>query len=94
MRSAKNLEMHELIGLECDVIASTNHLQVGVRGVVVDETKNTLMLETPSGRKMVQKKGAKFKFKVNDDERVIVGDRIAYRPHERTKKLIWRRRKW
>ncbi len=94
MRSARNLELHELIGLECEVVDSTNPLQIGIWGVVIDETKNTLVFETPRGRKMLQKKGAKFKFNVNGDTRIIIGDRIAYRPHERTKKLIWRRRKW
>ncbi len=88
------LETHELIGLKCEVVDSTNYLQVGIEGIVVDETKNMLVIETPNGRKMIQKRGAKFMFKEGEKSRIIIGDKINYRPHERTKKVIWRRRKW
>ena len=94
MRNVKNLEYHELIGVECEVVESTNKLQVGISGVVIDETKNTLVIEASDGRKMIQKKGAKFKFKLDGGIKVIDGNRIAYRPHERTKKILRRRRRW
>ncbi len=94
MRNTRTLEAHELIGLECEVVESTNPLQIGLKGMVVDETRNMLAFLTDKGVKRVQKKGAKFKFKLNDDFKIVSGDRIMYRPHERTKKIIWRRRKW
>ncbi len=94
MRTLKNLEMHELIGLSCEVVESTNPLQVGIAGNVVDETKNTIVIESENGYKMIQKKGAVFRFRIGDGYRDVFGDRIAYRPHERTKKVMWRRRKW
>ncbi len=93
MRGLKNLEAHELIGLECKVMDSTNELQVGIRGKVMDETKNMLVVNTPKGKKMIQKKGAKFMFKLGESSKLIVGDKINYRSYERTKKVIWRRRK-
>ena len=37
---------HELIGLDAKVVDSTNPSVVGIRGRVVDETRNTLGLES------------------------------------------------
>ncbi len=42
----ENLVYHTLIGLETVVAESTNLDMVGIRGVVVDETKNTLLITT------------------------------------------------
>ncbi len=94
MRNEKNIEMHELIGLKCEVIESTNPLQIGIRGEIVDETYHMLVIRSDKGRKMIMKKGAKFKVDLNGRNVVIVGDRINYRPHERIKKLLRRRRRW
>ena len=94
MRNEKNIEMHELIGLKCEVIKSTNPLQVGIKGEIVDETYHMLIIRTERGRKMVMKKGAKFNVNLNGKDFVVVGDRISYRPHERIKKLLRRRERW
>lgn len=42
----ENLVYHTLIGLETVVAESTNPDMVGTRGVVVDETRNTLLITT------------------------------------------------
>ena len=42
----ENLVYHTLIGLETVVSGSTNPDMVGIRGVVVDETRNTLLITT------------------------------------------------
>ncbi len=94
MRTVKNLEMHELIGLECEVVDSTNPLQRGLSGFVVDETHHTLVIDSDKGMKIIQKHGAKFRFRIGDKFKVVEGDVINYRPHERTKKLVWRRKRW
>ena len=94
MRDVKNIEAHELIGLQCTVVESTNELQVGISGMVVDETKNTLRIMESGKIKTVQKNGAKFRFDINGRMKIVSGDRINYRPHERTKKVVWRRRIW
>ena len=41
-----NLVYHTLIGLETVVAESTNPDMVGINGVVVDETRNTLLITT------------------------------------------------
>ena len=47
--SPQNLIHHELIGLEAEVIYSTNNTQIGIKGKVIDETKNTMKIEMDSG---------------------------------------------
>lgn len=42
----ENLVYHTLIGLETVVAESTNPDMAGIRGVVVDETRNTLLITT------------------------------------------------
>lgn len=92
MISPKNLIRHELIGLEAGVIGSTNKFQIGIHGTVVDETKNTLTIETGKGLKKIQKKGATFIFKIPSGKKVkVVGNKIATRPEERIKLKV---KKW
>ncbi len=85
--------MHELIGLKVEVKDSTNPNQVGIRGRIMDETKNMLVIDDGKERKMIMKKGAKFGIMLDDEYVTLKGDRINYRPHERIKKLMRRRTK-
>jgi len=92
MISPKNLIRHELIGLTIEVIDSTNKFQVGIKGLVVDETKNVLTIETEKGIKKIQKKGTTFIFKIPSGKKVKVnGNKIAVRPEERVKLKV---KKW
>ena len=52
----RELAENDLIGLECEVVNSSQRSLVGVRGRIVDETLNTLTLETDKGEKKLQKK--------------------------------------
>ena len=92
MITAKNLIRHELIGLQVQVAKSSNATQDGTKGLVVDETKNTLTIETKSGLKRIQKKNSEFIFKIPDGKRVKVdGKRIIARPEDRIKLKV---KKW
>lgn len=44
-----NLIHHELIGLGVEVIGSMNLQQIGIKGRIIDETKNTLRIEAGDG---------------------------------------------
>ncbi len=91
-RSAKNLVLHELIGLTARVVHATDPALVGLEGRVVDETMHLIVIQTPRGEKRVQKRSAVFAFYAPDGSVVVVDGRILeVRPEERTKKL-WRRR--
>ena len=88
----KNLVRHELIGLEVEIAESMNKFQTGIKGTVVDETKNILTIETDKGLKKVQKKGTTFIFKIPNGKKVKVnGNKIAARPEERVKLKV---KKW
>lgn len=51
------LVFHELIGLEVTITDATNPTYNDIRGKVVDETKNMIIVQTKEGtRKMVPKK--------------------------------------
>ena len=63
--SPGNLIHHELIGLEVEVIDSSNNTQIGVKGKILDVTKNTLMIEVASGHvKVVPKSHTHFIFTI------------------------------
>ena len=86
----RRLNTLELIGLVVDVLEHTDPTLIGLSGDVIDETKNTFLLEIGGVRKKVSKKGARFRFHIPDgDEMKTVlmdGDLIAFRPEDRTKK--------
>ena len=63
--SPSNLIFHELIGLVTEVVDSTNPNMIDIRGKVLDETRNTLIVETESGlEKMVPKADSTFVFQL------------------------------
>jgi ribonuclease P protein subunit POP4 len=87
MISAKNLIRHELIGLNVEVANSTNRFHIGLKGFVVDETKNLLTIETDKGIKKIQKKGAEFIFTIPEGKRVKVNGTLIAKRHEDRVKL-------
>jgi len=92
MISSRNLIRHELIGLKVEIAESSNRFHVGIKGLVVDETKNLLIIETEKGTKKVQKKGTSFIFTIPNGKKVKVnGTIIAKRPEERIKLRV---KKW
>jgi len=92
MISSENIILHELIGLESMVMASSNPTSKGIKGIVVDETKNTLVIEQDDVRKRIIKQDSVFRFKLpNGTILEIDGSAIIGRPEDRVKKKIKRR---
>ncbi|RLG77995.1 MAG: ribonuclease P protein subunit [Thermoprotei archaeon] len=87
-RTKSNLIYHELIGLRVHVKFHTDKSLINVKGRVVDETRNMLVVMTDEGReKKVPKFGGVFVFKLSDTVSVEVrGDSIVGRPEERLKR--------
>lgn len=76
----ENLPNHELIGLNCEVVESTDETLIGVKGEVLDETQSILRIED----KQVQKENCIFRFKLPDGQEVkLNGELISKRPEER-----------
>lgn len=90
--TAKNLIHHELIGLDVQILGSTNRSCVGISGKIVDETKNVISIRTAKGDKKIQKNGTIFMFTLPDKKNVKVdGSLLVARPEERIKIRL---RKW
>jgi ribonuclease P protein subunit POP4 len=80
-----NLRKHELIGLEVEVLQATDPSQAHVRGRVVDETRNTLVLEIHGDEKRIPKHGSRFRFEIQGGLE-LDGEEIRFRPEDRVKK--------
>ena len=94
MITPRNLVRHELVGLRCHVVASTDASLVGIEGRIVEETAHTLIVETEEGEKTVQKKYTKFEFELPDEDTDdgndttivrVKGSAIDARPAERAR---------
>jgi ribonuclease P protein subunit POP4 len=84
----KTIVLHELIGLDCRIMKSSDPSQKGISGRVIDETKNTLILETPQGIKRVVKKISLFRFRSGKESFLVEGEEINFRSHERIEKAL------
>jgi ribonuclease P protein subunit POP4 len=92
MITPKDLVLHELIGLEVRVVSSTNKQLAGLKGTVIDETRNMLTIETEKGEKSLAKQDCVFSFHLPSREWVKVeGSLLVARPEDRIKKKF---RKW
>jgi len=76
----------ELIGLDVRVIASTDPTWRGVSGLIIDESKNTFLIRTPTGDKRIAKRIATFEFENQGEKTEVEGSRLIYRPEDRIKK--------
>jgi len=86
----RNILRHEIIGLEIEVAGSTNSSLKGIKGVVIDETMKTLLIETSTGRRVrVPKSTCDFIFRLPDGTRVLVEGRyLVGRPEDRLKRRL------
>lgn len=89
MITSKNLLFSTFIGLNVEIANSTQRNLIGINGMIVDETKNTLDILLRDGREIkIPKVSCKFKFTTESGETVHVeGMDIRFRPHERPKKV-------
>ena len=73
----------EFIGEYVEVIGHSDPSIQGISGLIINETRETLMIKTEDGKKTVSKRPAHFLFKNGD----IIGKKVAYRPQDRIKKV-------
>ncbi|MDF0590893.1 ribonuclease P protein component 1 [Candidatus Methanocrinis natronophilus] len=94
MITPENLVRHELIGLLVEVVEGRNPAYVGISGRVVDETRNTFLIETGSGDKRVPKSSNRFLFTLSQGLKVKAeGSVLVSQPENRINKKI-RRSRW
>ncbi|MCH7902134.1 ribonuclease P protein component 1 [archaeon] len=89
--SAENILSHELIGLEVSVSESTDENRKGIKGKVIDETKNVMVIESDGIEKVVPKKESEFEFTLGKEKVKVKGDKILYTPEQRVK-VLWRKK--
>ncbi|MFH1393650.1 MAG: ribonuclease P protein subunit [Candidatus Micrarchaeota archaeon] len=89
MRNKENIKYSTFIGLKVEISNSSQQGLVGLTGIVIDETKNLLVIEGKDGKeRKIPKASCTFRFTLDNLEHVeIDGKDIAFRPHERPKKV-------
>ena len=89
----ESLARHELIGLEVLVETSSNPSQIGLSGQVVDETRNTFLLETKAKVLRFAKKNTNLIFTLPDGQNVrVYGSILISQPENRISKRMQRTR--
>lgn len=86
----ENLPAHELIGLNAKVVKSVDSKKIGVKGKVVNETKNILELENNNVIKKIPKKEVVFEFEIGNEKVKIAGKILNEKPENRVKEF-WRK---
>ena len=86
MDKRRRLIRDELIGLPVTICRCTDPTWLNKSGVIVDETKNTFLIEVNGTIKRIAKNIATFEFQVNEEKIRIDGKDIMYRPEDRIKK--------
>jgi ribonuclease P protein subunit POP4 len=84
-----NLLFSTFIGLDVEIVNSSQRELIGRKGIIVDETKNLIVIEEADGKEFkVPKVTSTFRFTLDNGEKIdVVGREIAFRPHERPKKV-------
>ena len=90
--SKENIAAHELIGLKAKIAKGTGKSRTGLSGMIVDETKNLIIVETESGIKKIPKKESVFQIALGGEKVEVDGKSILARPEDRIK-FSWRNRK-
>ncbi len=88
MQKTRDIPRLEFIGKELEVIEADNPSLVGIKGKVIDETKNMLIIEKNNETKKLVKKQVTIKVKIEEKEIIIKGETLQGRPEERLKKKI------
>ena len=84
MISPENITTHEFIGMETEIVNSTNSQIIGLNGRIIDETKSMFRINTNKGIKSIPKTQNHWKFTLNKEETVIIdGTKIVKRPFDR-----------
>ncbi len=81
----ENLAVHEWIGLPAVVKESTDKGRIGLRGTIVNETKNLVVIETKKGEKNLPKREVKLAVKIGKENVLLDCGKGQYRPEDRVK---------
>jgi ribonuclease P protein subunit POP4 len=87
----QNILRHELIGLNVKIAVAKDPNMRGIRGKIVNESRNMLTIVDGGRKRLVPKDVATFRFKLKDGTLVDVdGARLVARPENRLKTKVKR----
>jgi ribonuclease P protein subunit POP4 len=90
----QKLVRHEIIGLHVHIIEAKNPSIKGIEGRIVDETKNTITIETSKGVKRIIKKDVTLDIRTKNGSVKLSGEDLLGRPEERIKKKKRLMKRW
>jgi len=82
----RDIPRRELIGLEVKVVDASNKDLIGIHGIMVNETKNTLVIEHENKTKTVFKDQVTLQVKMDGNTVRIDGKMLLGRSEDRVKK--------
>ncbi|KAF6244502.1 ribonuclease P protein subunit [Nitrosopumilus sp. b2] len=83
MITADNITAHEFIGLNTQIVESTNPQVIGLNGTIENETKSMFTINTENGKKSIAKSISNWKFSIENNDIIVKGSKIAKRPFDR-----------
>ena len=83
MITADNITSHEFIGMNTEIVQSTNPQVIGLNGRIINETKSMFTINTEKGTKSIAKSTNNWKFSIEGKDIVVDGSKIAKRPYDR-----------
>ena len=83
MITADTITRHEFIGLNTQIVGSSNQQVIGLNGTIINETKSMFTINTKKGIKNIPKSTSNWKFSISGQNTIVNGSKIAKRPFER-----------
>jgi len=83
MITSDNIRSHEIIGLDTEIVQSTNPQVIGLNGRIINETKSMFTINTEKGVKSIAKSTNEWKFSIQNKDVIVDGSKIAKRPFDR-----------
>ena len=84
---------HGLFNLRITIKHSSNPLHEGINGVVVDETKNSIVVDNGSKKRRIPKKDVIYIFSMPNGRLIEIDGRwLLGRPVDQIGKLPWRKK--
>ena len=83
----KTLAREELIGLYVTIRECADPNWINKSGLILDETKNTFLIDINNEQKRIAKQIATFEFEYHGKKIRLNGSKLTYRPEDRIKKV-------
>ena len=83
MITADTITRHEFIGLDTQIVKSSNQQVIGLNGTIINETKSMFTINTKKGIKNIAKSTSDWEFSISGQSTTVNGSKIAKRPFER-----------